>query len=663
MKSSFKFRVLRRSFEFQVSSFEQIPLFMQPLLRICAGSGREAYKQPIQSAPQNLNLETRNSKLFYATRNLKLLLFVCLLPALPLCALDRNAFSFTQYDLQAQIDPATHGFAASGKIVLRNDSGQPQRNAVLQISSSLDWKSIQINGKDIIHVTHSFVSDIDHTGELSEAVLTFPQEIPPQGTVELEISYGGAIKKDLTRLQQVGASDELAAASDWDEVAGNFSAVRGVGFVAWYPMALDAVSMGDGSSYSLVLQKWKNREASSQFKLQACTLSTNPKPGLMVFGSAVQALTRQASEGKKAGPALSCASFPAVTTGFNTPSFALGALSRRDLTSEGVDASILYTADQAQAAEEYAALMKPAQALTSKWLGKSKRAVMIVGLADEHDTLWESGEALFTPLKRDAKAAGMSLVHQFAHAAFPSPRLWIYEGLAHFAQALQRENQEGRAAALDYMALQLPGLIEDEGENIEIARHATSGPVSITFTSLTAGNDEVLYRSKAMYVWWMLREMLGDDVLQHALAKYHAEEDTDPAYIQHLLEAEAKASGAKADLQSFFNDWIYHDRGLPDFRVDSTYASPMLNSASAGGFLVTVTVANSGYAGAEVPVTLTAANKETIVRRLQVPADGKASIRIPTQNPPQSITINDGSVPESDTGNNSANIRLESTSH
>src|SRR5579859_6023993 len=338
MKSSFEFRVSENSFKFRVSSFEQISLSMQPLCRNCAGSGRAAHKQRIKTALRNLKLETRNSKLPLKTRNLKLLL-LCLLSALPLCGLDRNAFSFTQYDLQAQIDPATHGFAASGKIVLRNDSGQPQKNAALQISSSLDWKSIQINGKDIIHVTHSFVSDIDHTGELSEAVLTLPQEVPPQGTVELEISYGGVIKKDLTRLQQVGASDELAAASDWDEIAENFSAVRGVGFVAWYPMSLDAVSMGDGSSYTLVLQKWKNREASSQFKLQACTTSANPnpnsnsnsKPGLMVFGSAVQPLTRQVSEGKKPGPVLSCASFPAVATGFNTPSFALGALSKRDL--------------------------------------------------------------------------------------------------------------------------------------------------------------------------------------------------------------------------------------------------------------------------------------------------------------------------------------------
>ena len=194
-----------------------------------------------------------------------------LLCALRLHALDRNAFSVRQYDLKAQIDPATHGFAATGKVILRNDSDQPQHNAVLQISSSLDWKSIELNGKPLLHVTHSFVSDVDHTGVLSEAVLTFPQNIAPQGTVELEISYAGAIDKSTARMEQAGASKDVAAANDWDEIAGSFSAVRGIGFVAWYPVATDAVSISDGSSYSLVLQKWKNRESSAQFKLEACT--------------------------------------------------------------------------------------------------------------------------------------------------------------------------------------------------------------------------------------------------------------------------------------------------------------------------------------------------------------------------------------------------------
>jgi len=587
-------------------------------------------------------------------------LILCLLSALPVCALDRGAFTFTQYELKVQINPATSGFAADGKVVLRNDSDQPQHSTVLQISSSLDWKSIQINGKTILHVTHSIISDVDHTGQLSEAVLTFPQDIPPKGTVELEISYGGTIKKDSTRLEQAGAPKDVAAGNDWDEIAENFSAVRGAGFVLWYPVAMDAVSISDGSSYSLVTQRWKNREVSSQFKLEACVTSANPKSELMVFGSSVQSLTRQTVANKKEGPALSCASFAAVTVGYSTPSFVLGALEK--LSAEGVNAAIIFPTDQAQAASDYAPLMKPAEALVNTWFGPSKRGVLILGLPDEHDAPWESGEALFTPLRRAPRAAGLTLVHQFTHAAFASPRPWIYEGLAHFAQALQIENQDGHAAALDYMAQQLPGLIDDENENVAIARQAHPGPVSITFTSLTAGNDEVLYRSKAMYVWWMLRDILGDRVLQHALGKYRPEEDTDPAYLQHLLEAEAKISGAPVNLDGFFNDWVYHDRGLPDFHVASTYARPVLNSGAANGFLVTVTVENLGDAGAEIPLTLTAANKEIIVKRLLVPASGKASIRITTQNQPQTVTVNDGSVPETDSKNNSADIKLESTS-
>jgi hypothetical protein len=306
--------------------------------------------------------------------------------------------------------------------------------------------------------------------------------------------------------------------------------------------------------------------------------------------------------------------------------------------------------------------MKPAEALVNQWFGKAKRSLLILGLPDAHDVPWESGDALFTPLKREAKAAQLSLVHQFTHAAFPSPRPWIYEGLAHFAQALGSEGAGNRAAALEYMAQQLPALIDDEKENVEIAEHAHPRPISIVFTSLVAGNDEVLYRSKAMYVWWMLRDMLGDAVLERALARYRPEEDTNPAYVQHLLETEAKGAGVTADLESFFNDWVYRDRGLPDFRVASTFARPLLNSPGGNGFLVTITIENLGDAGAEVPVTLSAANKESVTKRVLVPAGGKGSVRITTQNQPQTVTVNDGSVPESDSTNNSATVQVEGTS-
>ena len=74
---------------------------------------------------------------------------------------------------------------------------------------------------------------------------------------------------------------------------------------------------------------------------------------------------------------------------------------------------------------------------------------------------------------------------------------------------------------------------------------------------------------------------------------------------------------------------------------------------------MTITIENLGDAGAEVPVTLSGTNKEKLIKRLWVPAAAKASIRITTQNQPQSVAINDGSVPESDTTNNSANVNIE----
>jgi hypothetical protein len=72
--------------------------------------------------------------------------------------------------------------------------------------------------------------------------------------------------------------------------------------------------------------------------------------------------------------------------------------------------------------------------------------------------------------------------------------------------------------------------------------------------------------------------------------------------------------------------------------------------------MVTVTVENLGTAGAEVPVTLHMENGEAS-QRLMVPGRSKASVRIQAATMPQEVTVNDGSVPESDMSNNK--LKLE----
>jgi aminopeptidase N len=150
-----------------------------------------------------------------------------------------------------------------------------------------------------------------------------------------------------------------------------------------------------------------------------------------------------------------------------------------------------------------------------------------------------------------------------------------------------------------------------------------------------------------MYVWQMLREMIGDEALAAALRNYKAADDNRPNYMQKRIEAEAHR-----DLQWFFDDWVYQDRGLPDFRIASVYPSAL----ASGGYMVTVTVENLGRAGAEVPVTLHFGTGEAS-ENLVVPGKSKTSIRIQSASRPVSATVNDGSVPESDMTNNQYQIK------
>ena len=158
-------------------------------------------------------------------------------------ALDREAFTFTNYDLDVRIEPEQQRLAVRGKITLRNDSASPQKNLSLQISSSLDWRSIQVEGKPVQFVSQPYTSDIDHTGALSEAMVTLPREVSPKATVELEIGYEGIIPLDATRLTRIGVPGGVARHSDWDQIGKSFTAVRGIGYVAWYPVATEAANL------------------------------------------------------------------------------------------------------------------------------------------------------------------------------------------------------------------------------------------------------------------------------------------------------------------------------------------------------------------------------------------------------------------------------------
>ena len=102
-------------------------------------------------------------------------------------------------------------------------------------------------------------------------------------------------------------------------------------------------------------------------------------------------------------------------------------------------------------------------------------------------------------------------------------------------------------------------------------------------------------------------------------------------------------SSSHRDLSWFFSDWVDADKGLPDIAIDSVFPS----HTEGDNWLVAVNLSNSGYAAAEIPVTVSNA-ATSITQRVVVPARGKATLRILLQGQPSQVQANDGIVPETE---------------
>jgi hypothetical protein len=548
-------------------------------------------------------------------------------------ALDREAFSITNYDLAVQIDPQQQRLGARGNVTLRNDSAQPQKVAVLQVSSSLDWRSIRLADKALQYVSQPYTSDIDHTGALSEAIITLPEAIPAKATVELEIAYEGVIVQDAKRLIRIGAPEEQALSSDWDQISTKFTGLRGAGYVAWYPITTEVANLSLDNSLFEVLGRWKTREFSSNMRLtlQSTLSEQETDPVLLCNG-------QQSDASIKDGLVQATCSFPVL--GFNVPSIVRAEYK----TTKRGRTTVHYFSGHDVGANNYADAADSVLPLISDWFGTPKTSAETADLPGTDSAPFESGALLLTPLvSEDSQLAGLAAAHQLTHAAFTSPRPWINEGLAHFAQALYLQQQKGRQGALDYMGLHRSAFMHAESQ---AGPPRSEDEVS---RSLVNASSEELYRSKAMCVWWMLREMVGDAALKKALAAYRPEQDREPSYLPHLIEAQTQR-----DLEWFFDDWVYRDRGLPDFKIESVFPRKTLN----GSYMVTITVDNLGSAGAEVPLIVKFAGGESS-KRLEVHGKSRGVIRVEVAGAPQEIIVNDGSVPESDTTNNA--VKVDST--
>ena len=553
-----------------------------------------------------------------------MLLLLCCFFA-PVHALDREAFSITSYHLNALIEPEQQRLAVRGTISLRNDSESAQKNAVLQISSSLNWISIQLDKKPLPYSTQPYVSDLDHTGSLSEALVVLPTAVGPRQTTQLEIAYEGTVPLDTTRLTRIGVPSETAKSSDWDEVGRNFTALRGIGYVTWYPIATQAASLSEGDEVPATIGRWKQRESGAEMRVQI-SVRTAPAAGLLrVLCNAL----RSSATRQELGSTISDAEcdFPSLERA--VPLIVVGEYQ----ATEHAGIKIFYLPQHKAGADDYMLALDQAGAVVRDWFGEHpathSASPQVIDLPAD-SAAFETAESLLMPLTENETGLLLAAVRQLAGVVFPSPRAWISQGLPGYAQASYIQNEKDRVSAIAYLQSHRTALIDAEKRNL--AQGIDKGALH----SLLNDPDQFYVQIKSMAVWWMLRDIVGEPAFTAALHAYNAADDKDAYYMQKLLEKQSHS-----DLAWFFDDWVYRDHGLPELRILSVYPRRLVE----GGYMVTVTVENSGNAGVEVPVTLHMA-EGVATDRLIVPAKSKASIRIRAAIYPQTVTVNDGSVPE-----------------
>src|SRR5882724_3647266 len=253
-------------------------------------------------------------------------------------AIDREAFTFTKYDLEIRLEPEQQRLGARGKITLRNDSTLAQKIAVLQISSSLAWRSIKVDGKAVQFVSQPYASDIDHTAALSEAIVTLPAEIKPKDSVDLEIGYEGTIVQDSTRLTQIGIPEDIAKHSSWDQISPAFTAVRGAGYVAWYPIAAESADFSEGNSMFQVAERWRARESNSSMRLWISTDAgqDDAREMMLCNGLGISGDTRGGS------PHFHWAKCEYDPFGLSVPAFASGRLNARAIANGAIPLGIYF---------------------------------------------------------------------------------------------------------------------------------------------------------------------------------------------------------------------------------------------------------------------------------------------------------------------------------
>ncbi len=564
---------------------------------------------------------------------------------------DRAAVTFTRYALDVRLRPDSHAISARARFSVRNDGRQPLKQLPLQLSSTLAWDHIRLisDPEPARFAQTTIPSDSDHTGQLHEAEVELPQPLAPGASLDLDVLYSGSLAQDATRLQQIGTPGDAALRSDWDQVSSSFVGIRGFGNVVWYPVASIPVRLGDGDRLFAQVGQTKLRQSSALVSLTVSSETLGDPPNVAILDGTVVPVSFTPGDPTAHVPGLARASLAEAPLGFQTLSIFLANRQKRSGNALDIYAR---EADEHDT-QPYLAAGSMVTPLLRTWLESSlpdrpKPSLAILDLANPEDAPFEERQTLYTgiqPLTAEQLTAPMS--HSLSHAYFQSPRPWLNEGVAHFMASLWTEQTKDRDAALAQLDEQRSALsLAEPGDGAtDLGASVSDRP------SLLNASEAIFYRTKATYLFWMLRSLVGDAALQATLKAYDAKLDTHDDYFEQLVNAQLATSPlppsttgsvTAKDVHQFFEDWVYTDHGLPDLTITGAFPS---GASGEGSYLIAVEVTNSGGSGANVPVTVTSVSN-SVTERMYVPAHGRATHRILLQGEPTEVQVNDGVVPE-----------------
>jgi hypothetical protein len=553
---------------------------------------------------------------------------------------ERQSVTFTAFDMDVRLRPAEQHIAVRALLTVRNDSNKPLAHIPLQISSSLNWERIRINAatgqlKDVTFPVAILNSDEDHTGQLHEAAVPLSQPLAPGATLQLDVTYSGVILPSAQRLLAIGTPDDVALHSDWDQIGVDFTGLRGFGNVVWYPVASVPVILGDGARLFDEIGEHKLRLAGTHFRLRLTVefpQGRAPSVALINGRPAPLAVTNPGDPNQEVS-GVATADNLGETLGFEAPSLFVAIRTPH----AAANTAIWTLPEDESAVQSWSDAATAVTPFLQSWLGASPRSQLtLLDLPDPRDLPYETGSMLAMAMRAGpAEQLDGVLAHALTHAWMESPRAWLGEGVAHFMGTLWIEKHGGREKALESLEAARPALALAEPES----------PGLSLGQPLDEAISPVYYRTKAAYVFWMLREVASDATISAALRAYDPKADASLGYGhgtgQSSFEKLLEQAGARRDLSWFFADWVDADKGLPDLSIASVFPVP----AEAGNWLVTVNISNSGYASAEVPVTVRSLTN-SVTQRILVPGRGKSAQRLLILGKPTEVQVNDGAIPE-----------------